>query len=93
MEQKLVRSFRGKSGGLQLAKATNRINIGQVVAYMENDAAIINCHDPYCPIVPACRLKHALHEAHQAFYTALKQYTLTDLLQEKESRLKRLLAG
>ena len=40
---------------------------------MEGNAKVIDCHEPYCPIVPACSLQRALNEAHQAFYKSLKR--------------------
>lgn len=93
MEQGLIKTYRGKSGGLQLAKAANKINVGEVVQFMEGNAQVINCHEPLCPIVSACSLQRMLNEAHQAFYKSLKQYTLADLVRNKESKLVHLLTG
>ena len=93
LEQELVQTYRGKTGGLQLAKTASKINVGEVVKYMEGNAKVIDCHEPYCPIVPACSLQRALNEAHQAFYKSLKRYTLADLIKGKESRLVQLLTG
>jgi Rrf2 family nitric oxide-sensitive transcriptional repressor len=93
IEQGPIQTFRGKTGGLQLAKPLHRINVGEVVKYMEGSSQIIDCHEPYCPIVPVCNLKRALHEANQAFYKSLKGYTLADLIKGKEARLVQLLTG
>ncbi|MGD8925341.1 MAG: Rrf2 family transcriptional regulator [Thioalkalispiraceae bacterium] len=93
VEQRLVRTFRGKTGGLQLARPINRINVGDVVRFMEGDHQIIDCHEPYCPILPACNLKRVLHEANQAFYKSLKAYTLEDLIAGKQGKLIQLLTG
>lgn len=93
VEQNLIQTFRGKTGGLQLAKPIHRINTGEVVMYMEGSARIIDCDEPYCSILPACNLKRVLHEANQAFYESLKNYTLADLIKGKEVKLVRLLTG
>ena len=93
MEQELIQTFRGKSGGLQLAKPARKINVGEVVKYMEGDVQLIDCQEPYCPILPACNLKRALNEANQGFYKILGSYTLEDLIKGKENKLVRLLAG
>ncbi|MFO7602663.1 MAG: Rrf2 family transcriptional regulator [Gammaproteobacteria bacterium] len=93
LEQGLIQTFRGKAGGLQLARAAEKINVGEVVKYMEGNVQVIDCQEPYCPIVPVCSLKRALHEAHQAFYKALRAYTLADLVRGKENRLVQLLTG
>lgn len=93
MEQKLIQTFRGKTGGLQLARAPHKIKVGEVVKYMEGHSGLVDCNEPYCPIQPACTLKHALLEAQQAFYTSLNRYTLASLLKDKQSKLVQLLAG
>ncbi len=93
IEQGLVQTFRGKSGGLQLARAPQHINVGDVVKFMEGSSQIVDCHEPYCPIVPACNLKRVLHEAQTEFHKALKRYTLADLIAGKEHKLVQLLAG
>ena len=92
MEQGLINTFRGKTGGLQLAKPASKINVADVVKYMEGDSQLIDCREPYCPILPACNLKRALQEANLAFYQSLKEYSLADLIGDKEKKLLRLLA-
>jgi len=91
-EQDLIEAYRGKAGGWRLACAPRQINIGKVVAYMEDQRSIIDCHEPECPILPACNLKRVLHVAQTAFFQALNQYTLEDLLDKKQDKLIRLLA-
>jgi Rrf2 family nitric oxide-sensitive transcriptional repressor len=92
IEQDLIQTFRGKTGGLQLAKLPKEINVGEVVKYMEGSNQIIDCQEPYCKILPACNLKRALNEANQAFYNTLKTYTLADLIKGKKTKLTTLLA-
>jgi len=86
-----IEAYRGKTGGWKLARAPHQINIGQVVQHMEGQGAIIDCHEPACPILSACTLKRVLHEAQTAFFKTLHQYTLADLLETKQHKLVRLL--
>ena len=92
-EQQLIETFRGKHGGLQLAKSPDSINVGEVVGYMEGRNPLIDCREPPCPILPACTLNAVLDEAKRAFINTLQHYTLADLLEGKRSQLVELLAG
>lgn len=79
----LIETFRGRNGGIRLAKAPKDINIGMIVRDLEQDFFLLECFDKEtnnCIISPACKLKQALHDALEAFYTVLDQYTLKDLI-------------
>ena len=89
-----VGTVRGKGGGLHLAKAAEQIGLGEVVRQTEGDMALVPCFEPLCapcPIVPACGLRGALHEARQAFLAVLDRYTLADLV-EHRAELRELLS-
>ncbi|MDQ2802949.1 MAG: Rrf2 family transcriptional regulator [Pseudomonadota bacterium] len=89
-----VETVRGKGGGLRLAKPAQAIGLGEVVRRAEPDTALVPCFEPLCapcPIVPACGLRGALHEARQAFLAVLDQYTLADLV-SRRADLRHLLA-
>ena len=78
-----VTSARGKGGGLRLARPATEISVGDLIRTTEPDMALVPCFEPvcaYCPIVPACGLRGALHEAHMAFLTVLDRYSLSDLV-------------
>ncbi|MGH6956402.1 MAG: RrF2 family transcriptional regulator [Caulobacteraceae bacterium] len=78
-----LKSQRGKGGGLALARPPERIGLGELIRRTEPDLALVPCFDPVrqpCVISPACRLRHALHEAQAAFLAVLDGYTLADLL-------------
>lgn len=78
-----IETVRGRSGGLRLARASSKINVGDVVRRMEADFAIVECFEGgagECMITPACRLKGVLNEALKAFLNALDRYTLADLV-------------
>jgi Rrf2 family nitric oxide-sensitive transcriptional repressor len=58
-----------------------------VVRAMEDDFHLLECFDRktnYCVITPACKLKHVLNEALMAFLQVVDQYTLEDLLTNRE---------
>lgn len=92
-QEGLIETVRGRNGGVRLAKAPEEINVGTVVRRFENDFALLECFDKgcaYCVISPACKLKHALHEALQAFLQVLDGYTVKDLL-ANDTELRRLM--
>lgn len=81
-----VGTIRGKGGGLGLARPAKEIRLGDVVRHTEPDMALVPCFGPVhgsCPIVPACGLRGALHEARQAFLAVLDRYSLDDLVQRR----------
>ena len=82
-----IETIRGRNGGIKLAKAPVDINIGEVVSKTEEDFHIVDCFQQgggYCAISPACKLKHALYEALQAFLMVLNGYSLEDLIYNKD---------
>ncbi|MEQ8289556.1 MAG: Rrf2 family transcriptional regulator [Gammaproteobacteria bacterium] len=86
-----ILTLRGRGGGIKLAQAAKDISVGSVVRDTENSLDVINCKQPVCPILPACRLKGVLNEATETFLTTLDGYTIADLIQQKD-KLNRLLA-
>ena len=89
-----VETLRGRGGGLRLARAPEDISIGHVVRVMEEDFRIVECFDNgtnSCCIAPACRLKHLLREALEAWIAVLDGATLADLV-TRPAPLRRLLA-
>jgi Rrf2 family nitric oxide-sensitive transcriptional repressor len=88
-----IRSFRGKGGGIQLARAPKAINVGRVVRYTEGPFRLVECFrgsENRCPITPACGLIGALREASSSFLQVLDRYTLADLTTDR-ARLERIL--
>jgi len=92
-EQDWIEAYRGKTGGWKLARSPNQINIGKVVQHMEEQGPVIDCHEPLCPILPSCNLKRVLQEAQTAFFKTLQQYTLADLLKNRQEKLLHLLSS
>lgn len=81
-----VETTRGKGGGLRLARPATAIGLGEIVRRVEPDLALVPCFEPVCapcPIVPACGLRGALHEARQALLAVLDRYSLSDLVERR----------
>jgi Rrf2 family transcriptional regulator, nitric oxide-sensitive transcriptional repressor len=75
-------TVRGRGGGLRLARAPDKIRLGDVVRQMEEDFTMVECFDPkinQCVITGPCRLRGALSRALKAYFAVLDEYTLADL--------------
>ncbi|WP_434722834.1 RrF2 family transcriptional regulator [Mesorhizobium sp. RIZ17] len=81
-----LKAVRGRSGGLALARAPERIKLGDVLRATEPDFALVECFRSgnSCIITPRCRLRGMLREALAAFSGTLDRYTLADLLLSPE---------
>lgn len=81
-----VETVRGKGGGMRLARAPEKINIGDVVRGAEEDLALVECfqrHGNPCPIAPACTLSGLMERALDAFFGVLDRQTLADLIEPR----------
>ncbi len=84
----LIRTARGKGGGIQLAKDPEEINIGAVVRSTEGHSPLVECFDSAnntCCIIKSCTLKGVLKRAEKAFYAELDQHSLKNLLSNRKS--------
>ncbi len=85
--QGLVRSVRGKTGGITLAKDPNSIRIGDVIRLTEPHLNLVECFDPEnrnCCIRSVCSLRHLLQDGLEQFLAVLNQRTLADLVRPRE---------
>lgn len=75
-------AVRGRSGGLKLGTAPEKIGLGQVVRATEPDFDLVECFATggRCRITPSCRLRGVLGGALAAFVVILDRYTLADLV-------------
>lgn len=74
---------RGGGGGAMLARKADSIRLGDVVAMLEADQALVECFAPgtnTCTLTPRCRLKSRLAHAEQAFIADLNRSTLADCI-------------
>lgn len=91
-----LETVRGRGGGLRLARAPERIGLGEVVRRMEDDFTLVECFAPaedHCCITRACRLKGVLGEALKAYLAVLDKYTLADLAGRNAGLAKMLLSA
>lgn len=82
-----LKTTRGRNGGVVLGKKPDEINIGEIIRLMENDFYLVECFDGdnnQCVITPACKLRSVIGEAMHAFFKVLDQYTLDDLIANKD---------
>ena len=88
----LVKTYRGRGGGMRLGLPANEINIGDVVRRFESLDSFVACMSggPGCVINGACGLKPALAGALKAFLDHLDNYTLADFTGERWPMLRRL---
>lgn len=90
-KQGYVETLRGKGGGMRLARAPDKINIGEVVRGSEVDLALVECFQPgktACPITSVCELRNVLCDAMGAFFRELDRHTLADLIQPRAKLLQ-----
>ena len=80
---KLIKTIRGKNGGILMAAQPETINLGQLIVQLEPHFDLVPCFNKEkanCCIAPVCKLKSVLHEAQAAFMSVLERYTLADVV-------------
>jgi len=87
-----VQTLRGRGGGLRLGRSADSIILGKVLRVVEEDFQIVECfgESNMCRISQACRLRHALRRALDAFLAELDEWTLADILSNKNALLNEL---
>lgn len=85
-----LKTYRGKHGGIELARQPAGIKIGEVVREFENQGSLIDCEALSCRLSPACALKKALKQGQNALYSTLDTYTLADLVETKPDMVRLL---
>lgn len=81
-----VQSVRGRNGGVRLAQAPEKINLGKVFRQMEPSLRLLECFDSVtntCPIVKVCALAAVFGQALDAYLKVLDQHTLASILQNR----------
>lgn len=88
-----ITSSKGKGGGIKLACDANKLKLGELVRKLEPNMQIVECFDQKtntCKVISACRLKHFLHDANQAFVDTLNQHSLADAVKDRSLFLNKL---
>lgn len=84
----LLETRRGSGGGAMLARPPEEIRLGDVVALLEADQALVECFADMgngCTLTRQCRLKVRLAHAEAAFIADLNRSTLADCIYRPES--------
>ncbi len=85
-QQGFLKTIRGRSGGLTLAREPASITVGEVFRKFERVLAFSDCigpdkaHKGDCPLSGSCRLTCVLNEALDAFYARLDATSLAELV-------------
>lgn len=78
----LIKTVRGRAGGLRLARDAREIRVGDVFRFMEGTSELVGCvggAQGDCLVSKTCRLRGILGEALAGFLSVLDRYTLADL--------------
>lgn len=86
-----VTTYRGRSGGMRLAREAEAINVGEVVRRFENLSSFVSCMPGGngCAINGACGLKPAVSGALSAFLDHLDGFTLAEIVPKPKMMIKR----
>lgn len=88
----LVETFRGRGGGMRLARPADTITVGEVVRRFENLDAFVSCFSAGagCAINGVCGLKPLLSSALEDFLVRLDQTLISDLIPDPDAFRQRL---
>jgi len=88
-----LKTMRGRSGGVQLGMAPERIVIGEVVRALEGASEVVECFNPAtntCPLIGECQLTGLFRRGLEAFFSELDHVTLADVTSNPETLRDRL---
>jgi Rrf2 family nitric oxide-sensitive transcriptional repressor len=78
-----IEAVRGRGGGVKLARASEDINLADVVRAMAPTCAMAECAS--CRLIRRCNLPRILDRAASAFEATLANYSLADIIRERRS--------
>ncbi|MBK2125261.1 Rrf2 family transcriptional regulator [Fangia hongkongensis] len=76
-------SIKGKNGGLLLQEDVKSLDLATIIKALEPNFNIAECFNSLknnCIITPQCKLKNVLNKALSSFMRELANYTLSDIL-------------
>ncbi|PRY25388.1 BadM/Rrf2 family transcriptional regulator [Aliiruegeria haliotis] len=80
-----IETTRGRNGGVRLKVDPQVLSVGQVFRVFESNVPFAECFagsENHCPLTASCRLRGKLSIALEAFYIALDDVTLADLVED-----------
>lgn len=83
----LVKSVRGRRGGLSLNQPADKIIVGDVVRRLEDMSSFVGCFDiagDGCVVSPVCGLKHVFADGIESLLRHLDGYTIADVIGDRE---------
>ncbi|MBV1832799.1 RrF2 family transcriptional regulator [Novacetimonas pomaceti] len=93
----LIRTVRGRGGGIELGRAADGIRIGDVVRLTEEERQLVSCMRPGrenedCVLSGFCQFYFVLGTALDAFMEVLDNWTLSDILRmsARDDMMRRL---
>jgi Rrf2 family nitric oxide-sensitive transcriptional repressor len=75
-----IDATRGRNGGIRLAANPDEIRIGGVLRALEGDMEAVDCEGIGCRLAGDCSLRGALRRGVEAFYNAMDEYTLAEIV-------------
>ncbi|WP_095590801.1 RrF2 family transcriptional regulator [Actibacterium ureilyticum] len=82
----LLKTTRGRHGGVTLDRPPAEISVGQVFRKLEAHTPFAECfaaqEDNTCPLLGCCKLRDALSVALGEFYRSLDKISLADLVKD-----------
>lgn len=77
----LVRTSRGRGGGVQLVRDPATITVGDVMRAMEDDFAVVECLGParFCRVAGVCGARNVFAKALESYFAVLDAATLDDV--------------
>ncbi|KTD40320.1 RrF2 family transcriptional regulator [Legionella parisiensis] len=81
----IVKTIRGKNGGIIMAENPAEINLKTLVLKLEPHFDLVPCFnkEANCCITSTCKLRKILIDAQNAFFAILEQFSLADIIQNK----------
>jgi Rrf2 family nitric oxide-sensitive transcriptional repressor len=76
-----IDATRGRTGGVRLAVDPSLLKIGQVIRVLEGRKELIDCEQLECRLSGSCGLRYALNKSFEAFYAALDEFTLAEIIE------------
>lgn len=93
-----LETVRGKYGGVRLLANPETVRLGELIRVVEDDFALARCmkdqDDGACRLTAGCLAQKAFRKGLDAFFAALDDYTLADMIEaERGASLKRAAFG